>query len=307
MFEIRFDGALYETCGEDICSLFYISGNRDHFKVPSAVFSKDGKRYRVIKLSPFIGEAKFNIMSFDESLEATDVDISLIRQCRSVFTLPPRIKRVRYERDYFAGNFPKIACENGQQRFVSTAGSRVIMNHFPLELAYQLSFAHKFSIRETIRFVGRSAFLDNKTVRTVVFPSSVEYIGKSGFNGCCSLRFIKFRRNSRLKKIGEFSFRSTTLESVDIPSSVEEIGEYAFESCSELRTVTFSDDSNLKTIGKCSFKFTAIESFDVPINVEEIGKYSFSGCRNLTLVTYHDKSKISFGNNVFYGCRNLKL
>lgn len=108
------------------------------------------------------------------------------------------------------------------------------------------------------------AFAENIHITTVVIPSSVENIGKGSFYQCENLRFIIFKKNSRLKKIESCSFLFAALESVDIPSSVEEIKGMAFNYCRNLRSVNFSKDSRLKRIGYNAFGSTAIESIEIP-------------------------------------------
>lgn len=300
---ISVEDAEFETCGADTCRLLSVDWRLSHFKVPSSVFS-DGKRYRIIGLSSIFRPIHLKSISFDENSEVEEVYLSFIRQVSSIFTLPPRIKRVRCPDLIFINKYkcPAIVCRKGGHKFVSTAGKSVIMNYFPLDVACQQSRRERFTIRETVRFVGDFSFSFNKSIRSVVFPSSVECIFDFSFYMCSNLRFIHFKNNSRLKKIGNSSFLKTNVERLAIPSSVEEIGHSAFSNCWNLISVAIPEDSKLKIIGCSSFSHLAIESIVLPSNVEEIGINSFSDNRNLRSVKYQKKSKIRFERDVFSCC-----
>lgn len=73
------------------------------------------------------------------------------------------------------------------------------------------------------------------------------------FSSCSNLKSITFHKDSKLKRIGKFSFFSTALESVDIPSNVEKIGDHAFFGCRNLRSVKYQGDKRLIRIGKDAF------------------------------------------------------
>lgn len=250
---ICFENAVYEINGPDSCILCAIKGDFNHFKVPSTIFSEEGIRYRIIGIYGKMNEIPIKIMSFDESSEITDVDISLIKQIELVFNLPPRIKRINGRVYLKRRNNPKIIADKSDQRFVSTAGCYEVMNNFPFELAYKKAFSHRLFIRETTRFIGAMALFSNSSIGSVIFPSSVEYIGDYSFKNCDRLRFIDFKKNSKLKKFGKSSFSTTSIESIVFPPNVEEIGECPFFRCIHLRSIAFQDRSKIRIIGKDAF------------------------------------------------------
>lgn len=219
-----------------------------------------------------------NIISFDESSEITVVPESFIEICRSLFILPPNVKRLISSGSF---NYPKIVSKKIGQRFVSTAESHTIMNHIPLEIAHHHSFKHQFIIRESVRFIGGFSFYLNNNIISVVIPSSVESIGHSSFDRCSLLLLISFKNNSKLKTIGEQSFFMTALESVVIPSSVEEIMGYSFYGCWNLKSVTFYKESNLQIIEEHSFESIALMFVYIPPSVKIIGLCSFHRCTSL--------------------------
>lgn len=129
--------------------------------------------------------------------------VSFIGLCRLIFIFPPKMRRVFGSS---AKYFPKIDAGESSLKYVSTVGSLVIVNHFPLELAYQHSFSRQFFIRETTRFVGDHSFNQNISIKIVVFPSSVELIGDLAFSECHAIRIIRFKKEFKFKIIGKNSF-----------------------------------------------------------------------------------------------------
>lgn len=289
---IRFEGAGYEICGENTCILASISGKSEALKVPAAVFSKEGEIYRIIGISSQPEGVAVNSISFDEQSEITVVPAWIIRKCRLIFVLPPRIKRIQSIKPSFFSNRPKIVPGNCDQRFVSTCGSHITMNNFPLELVFPIKYRKRYIIRETTRFISSKAFEYNNNINFVVFPSSVECIGDFSFNWCKNLRFIKFKRNSKLKRIGKSSFSSTAIKSADIPANVEVIEDSSFAGCEDLKSITFSKDSRLKRIGAASFHSTRLEFINIPASVEFIGESSFVYCLKLKSIFFTNDSKL---------------
>lgn len=270
-----------------------VNRKRVHFKVPSAVFSSGKKRYRIIGVSPRSQTYDLKIILFDEFSEFEEVYVLHKIEIRAEYAVPLKIEGVLSSIREPSEEFPRKFFEKGSPSFVSTIGNHVIMNHFPLNVACQRSRRQRFIIRETTRLVGYGSFSRNYRIRTVVFPPSVEYIGGSSFYQC-TLRFIHFKGNSRLKKIGNRSFMYSRIEKFCFPSSVSEICNSAFSGCHYLRSVTFSEDSKLKKIGKDAFSQSGIDSIIIPPNVEVIGSNAFNKCENLRSIEYRDKSKIRF-------------
>ena len=172
--------------------------------------------------------------------------------------------------------------------------------------------------------------------------SSVEVLGPLTFKYANWIKQVSFEKNSRLKRIGEFTFeRCTNLTSITIPEGVTSIGDYAFEGCSNLKSITIP--SSVRSIGYHAFhwcglkevyikdlaKWCEIEfesSYSNPLNhahnlylndelvteliipnsVTSIGRYAFYGCINLKSITIPE-SVTSIGFGAFDGCSNLLI
>ncbi|MBQ9460388.1 MAG: leucine-rich repeat protein [Clostridia bacterium] len=132
--------------------------------------------------------------------------------------------------------------------------------------------------------IAREFITNNNTLKEVVLPETLKYIGVNAFYGC------------------------TALEKINIPASVTTIDERAFAGCKSIKSVTtgtgyrytggalykgttlvscpngtnVSVASGTKEIFAGAFSFNdLLTSVELPSTVEKIGEGAFSQCRNL--------------------------
>lgn len=233
-------------------------------------------------------EEKFSSISFDESSKIETIQSSFINCC-SKFFLPPRIKRIQF-------NSPITKCcvalSCPDSKFVSVTRNQYI-NHHPLEfICHKIYHRPRLSIRETVRIIGGGSYYNNKFIRSVVIPQSVEYICVGAFCDCKNLRIIIFKGKSNLKMIGAEAFTRTGIINVSVVSTVEEIKKSAFSNCHSLSSISFSRDSMLKNIGKYSFFQSIIKAIDFPASVEIIKAHAFDECMSLSSISFPTDSKL---------------
>ena len=78
--------------------------------------------------------------------------------------------------------------------------------------------------------IGKEAFKENLSIKSVTIPLSVTEIGESAFELCENL--VKVQLPSSLKKIEALAFSEcTSLSDVNIPLDIEEINAHAFFDC----------------------------------------------------------------------------
>lgn len=299
-------GVEYLPVGEDKAYIVKILDNFHHLHIPTAIIRQDGREYTIMGFREFSKGKTVPpaIVTFDETSEITQVPASFIIFCKSKISLPPKIKRVQESYYTIKGDNigPVIECDK-DNRFVSVINKRSIINNHPHELLIQHPTQAHLTIRETTRIIGRAAFIHNQRLQSVVFPPSVEVINCGAFEKCINLRKIVFKGKSRLRKIGDSAFNSTSLVKVSIPPLVEEIGSFAFTFCETLESVSFQGDSKLKIIELGAFTGCAISSIKFPSSIEEIGKDAFSCCMNLSSVSFPEKEdKIRIGKTAFSLC-----
>lgn len=319
--EFCFENGRYVKLRNGNACLCRIISKCNRFIVPSFAFSPDGQRYKIIKASldgPWINydydHDEYNCfneedtsveketdsnhneivcvreISFDESSEIEEIKMSFILCSQLNFFLPPKIKRINFDLAK-SGKLPIIHLSTNN-RFISIRKDGSIMIHYPLELLNQFFSHSHLHIRETVRFVGNNSFFANNKITTVVFPSSVSYIGKFAFYGCSYLKKVRFKGKSSLEKIGISSFAETALSSFEFPPSVEVIKNGAFKYCRELFSFSFPLDSKLKIIDSEAFESSNITFIDFPTSVEHINDCAFCYCKRITSISFTEDSKL---------------
>ncbi len=141
-------------------------------------------------------------------------------------------------------------------------------------------------------------FSSDKSIKSVILPDSVEYIGDRAFFGCESLESIKLPKN--LKEIGDYSISDCNLlkeitvpqgvqkigneafsmnrglQSVSLPEGIKEWGTGLFSNCYELSEVTLPDDMTSIPVGMF-FATRKLTSVNIPSGVTKIGESAFRG------------------------------
>ncbi|MCR5719958.1 MAG: leucine-rich repeat protein [Lachnospiraceae bacterium] len=87
-----------------------------------------------------------------------------------------------------------------------------------------------------IEEIGKSAFENNDSIKSVTLPNTVKFIKSYAFWDCDSLKNVTL--GSGLMEVGDCSFMNCTgLESMTLPSNIKFIGVRAFENCPLLKTL----------------------------------------------------------------------
>ena len=98
-------------------------------------------------------------------------------------------------------------------------------------------FVGHFRIKENTRVIADGAFVNCKSLTSVIIPNSVTRIGDVVFAGCESLTSVTIPNS--VTSIGYIAFEGCkSLNSVTIPNSVTSIGNEAFKGCSSLTSLT---------------------------------------------------------------------
>lgn len=101
--------------------------------------------------------------------------------------------------------------------------------------------------------IERSAFQNNKTIKSISIPESVTEIGTYAFNACAALT------------------------SVALNANITEISEYTFQKCKELTDITIPD--SVTVIGKCAFiDCEKLSELEIPDSVKAIRPGAFARC-----------------------------
>ena len=151
-------------------------------------------------------------------------------------------------------------------------------------------------IPNSVKNIGRCAFIDCKSLFSIIIPDSVTSIGVGAFYGCESL--LEVTIPDSVKSIKEEAFcNCTSLTSIVIPNSVTTIGKSAFEDCESLTSVTIP--CSVTSIGKggtfqgcTSLKSVQWNAINCTIDKQSNGNY-YPPFANLSNI-----KNFTFGNNV---------
>ncbi len=136
-----------------------------------------------------------------------------------------------------------------------------------------------FEEHGNVPFGPSYAFASNKTLKSVVIPDTVEYLGVMSFMSCEALETVQFSANLRV--IGQSAFfYCRALKEVILPDSLQELENEAFLAC------------------------YALEKVKLPANLEKINDATFFSCRNLSDITLPSSVR-EIGENAFRSCNKL--
>lgn len=152
------------------------------------------------------------------------------------------------------------------------------------------------------------AFLDCKSLHSIILPSCISKMGSAVFSGCSNLTSITIpfigssgtATTQSASTLFGYIFGSTKFDgavSVSqnstiyyIPSSLRTVSvlggnmlAYAFDNCSMLSSIKLPE--TLSAMGDYSMRnCSGLSSFTIPRNLTEIGQYVFNGCSSITRI-----------------------
>jgi len=251
---------------------------------------------------------------------------------------------------YEIGNNPFAGCsnlflENDSNYFVLEDGvlynkKKTKILHYPTNRKSKF-----FEIPNTVQYINKHAFYNNKFLKTLIIPESVKWIENNLLSGCriekiinksphfCVNKGVLYNKD----KSQVFSVFNHKLKELILPNSVKKIGKNSFFGCSSLKSLYLSKHlihigynpfvgcSNLKIINESS-KFimkngilidkkqnlikycpnTSIhESIEIPSFINIIGRNSFSFCYNLKKIKIPESVNL-IERGAFANCENLE-
>ena len=195
----------------------------------------------------------------------------------------------------------------------------------PARMFYNQKGIMNINFPSTMKEIGANAF-EGTSLKAVLFPLAVEYIGDHAFGDIATLISIDVGSNlvtgqnafsasknlvtinlkSGVRKIVDGFLADTGITEFVVPEGVEEIGKDAFSSNKQLTKITLP--STLKTIGEGAFSNTGLKEIVFPASmktipkgildstqvekivlsegVEEIGDYAFANNKLLKSVVF---------------------
>ena len=177
----------------------------------------------------------------------------------------------------------------------SAFGTKIISNEYSEKMG-------RIIFDDPVTSIGRNAFYQNKTLKTIDLPRTVSSIGDNAFNNCVQLNAIYIPES--VASIGIAAFKQYySLSEVDLPSKITAIEKETFEACWSLSNVKIP--KSVKSIGELAFfADESIKAMDLPQGLQTIGRAAFGSCNKITDIVIPG-TVISMGNEVFYGCKSL--
>jgi hypothetical protein len=130
---------------------------------------------------------------------------------------------------------------------------------------------------DRVTSIGDEAFYGCYTVREVILPASVQYIGVSAFRECGQLSSVSM---PGVVNIAHYAFqRCEALTQVTSTGMLESIGDCAFEECYQL--CSFEYAHQLRWIGSSAFVGSSLFEFIMSDAVTHIEQNAFNNCRAL--------------------------
>ena len=131
-----------------------------------------------------------------------------------------------------------------------------------------------FDIPEGVVTLHDAAFFSAENLTALHFPSTLQYIGAGGCEGCTALKSVELPEGVQILYENAFT-DCANLQSVTLPSTLRGVGNYAFYNCPKLMSVTVP--SGCSTVGEYAFGY--VESTDAdgnqtPVKLEGFKQHS---------------------------------
>lgn len=152
------------------------------------------------------------------------------------------------------------------------------------------------TIPNTVKTIGSLAFANCVNLKQIRIPYQVKEISDGAFYNCTSLKSVSFAKNSKCKKINDYTEYNKRLDEFALVYG-------AFENCKSLTTLTFPD--SLETIGYFTLNnCSSLKSIHFGSNFKSLiyknaplFGFAYTGHKNLATITVSSNNKTYTANN----------
>lgn len=226
--------------------------------------------------------------------------------------IPNTVKRIGVKAFYGAAGLQKV-------EEVTFGNSVEIID----EQAFYWTVIKQLNLPNSLKIIGKGAFMRCKDFTELEIPSSVKIIGTDAFYACTKMRSVTVPAtvdsvggtafaqcglqnvtwNVKTKHCGIGIFYCCQITKLTIGSEVEEIPPY-FLNNNYGKMNSFEIPASVTTIGKYAFYNCKMKDVNIPSTVTSIGDSAFcsTSMQSLSL----PKSVKSFGKDVFFKCHGLE-
>ena len=218
----------------------------------------------------------------------------------------------------YSGNkvIPEYLVFHGDTLFVERIG----------ENAFKKCSIYSVTMPNTIKTIGKSAFLGCSNIISITIPSSVETIGNGAFAECTSITAVEIPNSVKRIEAGAF-YACKNLSFITFSKSLCDVGYDAFGYTkwydSKSNGLVYAGPVAYKYKGKmskgtsvkisngklgiaeqCFLDCTGMSSITIPESVVNIGESAFRGCKGLNSIIIPN-SVTHISNNMLSGCSNI--
>ncbi len=280
--------AIFENAG---LTSFDFNNNQLINELPAKLFS--GCKFTSFTIPGFITKLNDGVFQSCNSLKTLLIDdSSAFSEIPANFLYSCKLLKYFGKESAYDENKKAIIIPNSIKVINENAFAKISVN--------DVIFEEGSSLNE----IKANAFIDNASITSIDFPSSLSLIGEEAFSGNSKLATINLANDNSLEIIGKDAFKSTPYLKAFASKRIV-IGNVLYKGATkDINSRTLVIDDNIVSITNSAFKEAACETITLPKNLKYIGDNAFDGS-NLKEISFPD-SLISIGKEAFKESKQLK-
>lgn len=239
---------------------------------------------------------------------------SAFAECTQIksITIPANVSEIGTGAFLGCTSLESISVNGANKSFSSLDG--VLYNKDKTKLICLPCAKTSLTVPPSVYEIDDYAFAHNRSLTTIILPSSVSIIGEGVFTGCTNLRSILVNgANKSFCSQGGLLFTkdltqlvccpASSTGSFTLPQSLRTIHKYALSGCRSIKALTLPEKVSL--IGANAFENSSLTGIYIGGNNTVIEPQAFANCANLSAVTL-SKGVRTVSDSAFINCPKLK-
>lgn len=160
---------------------------------------------------------------------------------------------------------------------------------------YDCGSLKSVSIPDGVTTIGTAAFQNCDNLETVSIPESVTNIGSEAFSFCSCLKNVSIPNGVTSIYVDTF-YNCNNLRSVIIPNTISSIGSFAFSLCKNLESIIIPENANVYDY---AFSQSGIRTLTISKGVTIEGENVFKECTGITKIYCKENVPLRLYRNLF--------